>query len=190
MEPRANPRDGGRTSGASVTGGGGQVEYVYDGAGNLVELRAASGQVVVSGFEPPSGGFDALVTVQGAGFSAAPSGNVVTLGGVPASVLEATSTSLTFSVPFGATSGKIGVTRGRSTGLSSSAFVVDGGVRVTGFTPSFGKAGTLLDIAGANFDPDRHLDTVTIGGVPGTVHSASRERLEVTAPPGGVAGAD
>jgi YD repeat-containing protein len=101
------------------------AEYVYDPAGNLLEIRRlASGDVSVIGFSPDRGSAGESVTVFGAGFDPTPSLNSVNLSGMPVTVLSATSTELTFEVPSGATTGHIAVTTGRNTGTSADVFTV------------------------------------------------------------------
>jgi hypothetical protein len=50
-------------------------EYAYDGAGNLVEIRApgAVAPLSIRDFSPKEGGVGQLVTVAGTGFGALPS---------------------------------------------------------------------------------------------------------------------
>lgn len=65
-----------------------------------------AGPPSVTGVSPIIGAAGTSVAVEGGGFAAAPTDNVVTLNGVPVSVDEATSTGLTVLVPAGATSGR------------------------------------------------------------------------------------
>lgn len=173
--------EGPRTSRAAVETGG-AVEYVYDGAGNVVEIRAASPtEVTVTDFEPKSGGFGQRVTIFGSGFSVVPGGNNVILGGVVAPVLSASAATLEVEVPFGATTGRISISSGQRTGVSPVDFTVAAEVIVADFSPKLGKSGTVVNITGQNFNPDRQVNAVSIGGGPAVVNGAAREALEVTA---------
>src|SRR5262249_35680280 len=94
-----------------------------------------------------------------------------------------TSTQLVFTVPDGATSGRIAVTNGTSTATSADDFTVITGpaVTLTDFTPKLGRPGTLISISGTGFDPDPIGDRVLIGplvGVP--ISAASAIALQVT----------
>jgi hypothetical protein len=48
---------------------------------------------------------------------------------------------------------------------------------ISDFTPKVGKAGTIVTITGANFDPDPARNAVSVGGVPAPVLSASPTTL-------------
>ena len=70
----------------------------------LLSLAFAAGaQPVVSSFNPVSGPVGTVVTISGAGFNAVPSGNIVYFGAVMATVTGGSATSLTVTVPAGAT---------------------------------------------------------------------------------------
>ncbi len=150
-----SPRAGsGRARLVTLPSGGEGAEYVYDAGGNILQIRpAVAVGVSVADFVPRQGGIGQIVTVFGAGFSPTPSLNEVRVNGVTATVLAATSSELTFTVPSGATTGRIAVTSGGSTGTSADDFTVVPGVVVSDFTPKLGKVGTVLTVQGFNFDP-------------------------------------
>lgn len=157
-------------------------EYAYDDAGELSSIRTSgpAAPLVLSDFDPKEGGAGRSVTVTGAGFSPDPARNVVRLNGAVASVVSSTSTRLSFKVPAGATTGRLTVSVGSSTATSAVDFVVRPPVVVTGFTPKMGKPGTVLTISGSNFDPDPARNTVSVGGRPVSVTSASSSSLVAT----------
>jgi YD repeat-containing protein len=107
---------------------GNVATYQYDAVGNLLAItRSAlpgSGGLAILGFTPQQGPVGATVTIQGQGFSTTPSGDAVQFNGVAASVTAATTTSLTATVPVGASTGPISVTVGGVTVTSSSSFTV------------------------------------------------------------------
>jgi len=107
---------------------GNVIEYVYDAVGNIVEVKRSllpsPGSLVIFGFTPQSGGPNTSVTIQGQGFSTTPSANDVKFNGVAATVVSATTTSLSVTVPAGATTGPISVTVGANTATSSTPFTV------------------------------------------------------------------
>jgi YD repeat-containing protein len=87
------------TSGASAV-------YSYDAVGNLLSIvRRGSSDVSIIEFTPNSGPVGTLVTIYGTGFSATPNQNTLTFNGSSATVLSATATRLTATVPAGATTG-------------------------------------------------------------------------------------
>ncbi len=80
----------------------------------------------ISGFNPTSGPVGTTVTITGTNFSATAANNTVKFNGTTATVTNSTTTSITTSVPNGATTGPITVTVGGLTG-TSAAFMVTGG---------------------------------------------------------------
>lgn len=88
---------------AAVVDGQGRVAiYVYDEVGNLLRIERpdTGGQAIgIHIVTPASARKGTAVTIQGFGFDATPSANQVTFGGTAATVLTATPTSLTVSVP-------------------------------------------------------------------------------------------
>ncbi len=87
-------------------------------------VAAAASFPTVSSFSPTSGVIGTSVTVTGSGFGAAPSANSVTLNTRPVSLTSASTTSLTFTVPEGATSGWIDVSTVVGTASTNSSFIV------------------------------------------------------------------
>jgi hypothetical protein len=75
-------------------------------------------------FTPSSGYIGSTITLNGQGFSTTPANNTVKFNGVAATVLTATSTQITCSVPVGATTGKISVTVAGKTKESGTSFLV------------------------------------------------------------------
>lgn len=85
---------------------------------------ATSGAPTISSFNPSSGLVGSTVVITGTNFSTVPANNTVRFNGVPATVTNATSNSLTVTVPAGATSGLISVVVNWLTATNSSAFTV------------------------------------------------------------------
>jgi YD repeat-containing protein len=80
--------------------------YAYDSVGNLTGItRQLSTTKAVLQFTPASGPAGTTVTIYGTGFSATPASNVVKFNGTTATVLTASTTILTVTVPAAATSG-------------------------------------------------------------------------------------
>jgi 6-phosphogluconolactonase len=106
---------------------GNAATYTYDAVGNIVRITRStvpgSGLAILS-FVPQSGFTGQAITIQGQGFSATPGANVVRFNGTIASVNTATSTTLTVTVPAGATTGPISLAVGGSTANSDTNFTV------------------------------------------------------------------
>ena len=81
-------------------------------------------QPVINSFSPTSGSVGASVTITGTGFNTVADSNIVYFGAVRAVVTSAASTSLTVTVPLGATYQPVTVTNNRLTGYSQLPFNV------------------------------------------------------------------
>jgi hypothetical protein len=122
---------------ATITSPGGRAQGLAEGQ---VTIAAALGSVgakvpltvtlwhssgpVIAGLSPDRGTVGTVVQIVGSGFSPRPTDNQVAFNGTPAPVNAATETSLTVSVPAGATTGPVRVTLGAHTASSPGAFTV------------------------------------------------------------------
>lgn len=79
----------------------------------------------ISGFTPASGEVGTTVTITGINFGSTLASNAVTFNGTPATVTMYSQTTLTTSVPAGATSGPVSVTVNGLTATSSTSFTVE-----------------------------------------------------------------
>lgn len=86
-------------------------------------IGAAVGPTITS-FSPQSGLVGTTVTITGTNFSTTPANNIVKLNGTNAVVTASTATSITTTVPAGATTGKFTVTVGANTATSANNFTV------------------------------------------------------------------
>lgn len=108
-----------------VDDNGGSARYVYDALGNVTSIeRTSAGAVSILEFTPNSGPIGETVAVSGAGFSAIPGNNNVTINGIAATINSATTTKLVLQVPPGASTGPISVTTPSGTATSDSNFTV------------------------------------------------------------------
>ena len=105
--------------------------YSYNSAGNSStysnELAVSSSDPpVISAFVPACGSTGTPITIIGTSFDSAPSANIVKFNGTIATVITSTTTSITTTVPIGATPGTITVTvtNANQSGTSSTAFLV------------------------------------------------------------------
>lgn len=139
-------------------------------------------QPVINSFSPTSGPVGTSVTINGANFSATAANNVVYLGGVKATVIAATTTSLTAVVPAGAVQQTISVTANNLTASSAQPFFTtySGGGSLAG--RSF-EQGTSIPtslypygLAVGDFDNDGKPDVATVNNanVPASYLSVHR----------------
>jgi YD repeat-containing protein len=177
---------------AVIAPNGESAVYTYDPVGNLLSIaRHAASAVTIVEFTPNGGAVGAGVTLYGTGYSTTPSQNTVTFNGTAATVTASTATSITTSVPAGATSGTIALTTPLGSATSSSPFVVGTAAlppTITGFTPSIGTSGTSLTVNGTNFDTvvlNNRLALNLTGAWPTTGSATS---LQTTVPAGAGSG--
>jgi hypothetical protein len=90
----------------------------------LLFCRVASAQPVITSFSPTAGPVGTTVTITGSGFSTTPGGNVVFFGADQAAVQSATATTLSVTVPTGATYSPVTVTTNKLTAYSRVPFVL------------------------------------------------------------------
>ena len=105
--------------------------------------------------------------------------------GTAATVSAATATSLTVSVPAGATTGKISVEVDNQAAISSNDFTVVAPVApltLTSFSPTTGTAGTVVTLTGTNFSPTIANNTVKFNGTVATISAATATSLTVEVP--------
>ena len=93
------------------------------GTGSLGTFTYVPGTApVITSINPLSAPLGASVTITGNNFNTNPAGNFVFFGSIRATVTSATATSLTVTVPAGATYAPITVTNGHLTAISSKKF--------------------------------------------------------------------
>jgi len=141
----------------------------------------------ITSFTPTTGTVGTSVVVTGTSMSAV---TALTLNGVtvpPANITANTATSLTFSVPAGATSGKLRVTTATGTSaLSSQTFYLK--PIITSFTPSFRAVGGSVTITGTNIGGATGL---TLNGVTvplANITANTATSLTFTVPAGATSG--
>lgn len=129
-------------------------------------------QPAISAFSPVSGPIGTVVTITGANFGAAPSNNIVFVGGVKANVTSATTSLLTVTVPAGAMFQPIIVTTNGLTAYSKNPFIVTFAGAAPQFTARSFDYTARVDSVDASiettkhaigdFDDDKKIDVVTV----------------------------
>jgi len=90
----------------------------------LLLATTLKAQPTITSFTPVSGPANTTVTIAGTNFNATPANNIVYFGAVKANITAATTTSLTVTVPPGATYAPITVTTGNKTAATATPFTV------------------------------------------------------------------
>jgi hypothetical protein len=135
----------------------------------------------LTGFSPTSGAVGTTITITGTNFASP----TVSFNGTAATVTASTSTSITTTVPNGATTGKITIVSGGVTLTSVSNFTLTlPQPTVTSFTPTSGVVGTAVTITGTNFSSP----TVTFNGVSAVVGSSTTTSITTSVPTGATTG--
>lgn len=139
-------------------------------------------QPTLTSVSPAAAAVNTNITVTGTNLT----GGTVTIGGVAATVVSNTGTTMVVTVPSSATAGPVVVTT--SGGTASRPFTVNFPPVITSVSPASAPVGTNLTLTGTNFNTTASGNTVTIGGVAATVVSASTSQLVVTIPAGATSG--
>jgi len=141
----------------------------------------------ITSFTPSSGPIGTSVTITGTNFSTSFS-NTVEFNGVPATITASTATSLTVTVPVGATTGPIEVTIGCNT-VNAGNFSIGEVPTIISFNPPADQVGATVVISGTNFDPIAASNTIRFNSVDAaTPSAASATSLTVILPVGATTG--
>ncbi len=156
----------------------------------LLKLIPFSGIPSITSITPSNGSINESVTITGSNFSTSPPNNIVEFNGTSAVVLASTSTTITTSVPAGATTGKITVTIDCNTATSVNDFIVTTALlpTITSFTPTFGPIGTSVIITGTNFSTTPANNVVAFNGTPAVVTASTANSITTTVPVGATTG--
>jgi FHA domain-containing protein/IPT/TIG domain-containing protein len=182
--PRAAAASGARRSSPPVAliAGGAALLLVAVGAG-VMFLRGPRAPAITS-ITPARVGLGQSVTIAGTAFGATPQANVVSFGGKPGRVVQASPTRLQVEIP------EIPAAAGRDTPVPV-VVVVDGHEskpatvavfetpRIHGISPTVAMPGEELVLAGTGWGAGA---TVQFGSVPATVLDSSPTSLKVTVP--------
>lgn len=145
----------------------------------------------LTGFSPTSGTAGTSVILTGTNFSTTAADNAVKFNGTAATVSAATDTSLTVSVPEGASTGKITVQVGSKTAASTNDFTLNPPsppVTLTSFSPATGTGGTIVTLTGTNFSTSVINNVVKFNGTSALVTAATATSLTVSVPESGSTG--
>ena len=143
----------------------------------------------ISSFTPVAGPPGTTVTISGTGFIPGSTVfNSVLFNGANAVITAATATSLTVTVPAGATTGPVTVSNGSVAVTSASNFTVAIPPTISGFTPEEGLPGTTVTITGTNFSTTPANNGVSFNGTPATVTASTAISITTTVPAGATTG--
>jgi hypothetical protein len=175
--------DDGPATSAEIAGAGGLAVdsafdlYISDTLNNRVRLVAGNVKLAITSVSPSIGAIGSTVTINGTGFGSTQ--GTVTFNGIAAAVSSWSATSITVTVPAGATTGNIVVTAG-GVGSNGVIFIV---IPVIGsISPASAILGTSVTITGTGFGTTQGTGTVAFNGVNATPSSWSATSIVAPAP--------
>lgn len=143
-------------------------------------------QPTITSFSPTSGAPGVtVVTITGTNFLNATEVRFGTTTAPSYTVVSAT--SITVTVPAGATSGRLRIVTAGGTGVSATSFTIVGAPTITSFTPATSAVGGTITIRGTGFV---NVSSVQFNGVSAATFTVnSRQRITATVPAGATTGA-
>jgi YD repeat-containing protein len=94
-----------------IDASGNVVQYTYDSDGNIQQVtNSHPSGVTIDSLSPNNGSIGTSETIYGTGFSTTPSQNSVKFNGTAATVTASSATTISTTVPIGATTGLVSVT--------------------------------------------------------------------------------
>jgi RHS repeat-associated protein len=156
-------------------------------ASNATVLFTVIPSPTITSLSPTSGKPGTVVTITGNTFGATQDSGTVTFNGLIVDVTTWSDTSITASLPTGATSGPVIVTAG---GVSSNSvqFTVITPATILSLTPTNGPIGTSVTVTGTGFGATQGSSTISFNSVAATVSSWSDTQLVVVVPNGATSG--
>jgi RHS repeat-associated protein len=141
----------------------------------------------ITSLNPTSAVVGATVTITGANFGSTQGTSSVTFNGTTATPTTWSATTVTLPVPAGATTGNLIITVGG--GASNPVgFTVPPTPNITSLSPSSGRIGTFVTIAGTNFGATQGASTVALNATSAAVSSWSDTNIVAVVPTGGSSG--
>jgi RHS repeat-associated protein len=123
----------------------------------------------------------AAIVITGTGFGASQGSGTVKFNGVNASVTIWSATSITVTVPTGATTGNV-VVYASGVNSNGSPFTVLAAPSISSISPTSGGAGASVTISGSNFGATQGSGSVTFNGVAAAITSWSASSIVATVP--------
>jgi Bacterial Ig-like domain (group 2)/Protein of unknown function (DUF1573)/IPT/TIG domain/Abnormal spindle-like microcephaly-assoc'd, ASPM-SPD-2-Hydin/Galactose oxidase, central domain len=154
---------------------------------DVVNSNGVSFTVVpnITSLSVTSGAVGASVTISGTSFGSSQGTSTVTFNGTSATASSWGSSSITVTVPSGATTGSVVVTVGGSASNGVTFPVVP---HITSLSVTSGAVGASVTIAGTSFGSSQGTSTVTFNGTSATASSWGSNSITVSVPTGATTG--
>lgn len=141
----------------------------------------------ISSITPTSAGAGYSVTIAGSNFGTTQGSSSITFNGTSATVTSWSDTSISATVPSGATTGYVVATVGGITSNSVSFTVLPTPV-ISSLSSSSGPVGMPVTMTGTSFGASQGSSTVTFNGTSATATSWSNSNISITVPSGASTG--
>jgi RHS repeat-associated protein len=152
-----------QTSGSNNFSGGLSIEGTLNGStDSQITVQLPVPPPTISSLTPTAGAVGSSVVIAGTNFGATKLTSTVTFNGTSASTTAWSATSITATVPTGATTGPVVVT---VNGLASNSANFTVFPVISSLTPTAGGVGSSVVIAGSNFGSTPGTSTVTFNGI-------------------------
>jgi YD repeat-containing protein len=139
----------------------------------------------ISNLSPTSGVIGTPVTVTGTNFGATQGTSTIAFNGITATATSWSNTSIVATVPVGATTGAVAVTK---SGLASNGVAFTVKPKIDSITPGSGPVGTSVTVAGSSFGATQGTSTITFNGVSTTPTSWNNTGIVALVPASAVTG--
>ena len=152
-----------QTSGSNNFSGGLSIEGTLNSnTDSQITVQLPVPPPTIISLTPTTGAVGSSVVIAGTNFGATKSTSTVTFNGTSASTTAWSATSITATVPTGATTGPVVVT---VNGLASNSANFTVFPVISSLTPTAGGVGSSVVIAGSNFGSTPGTSTVTFNGI-------------------------
>jgi len=142
----------------------------------------------ISNLSPGTGAIGSSVVVTGSGFGLSQGNGSVAFNGTTANVTNWSASSITATVPAGATTGNVLVTAAGGVASNGVNFTVSGVPSISSLSPNLGAVGSSVVINGSNFEPSQGSGVVIFNGAAATVSSWSATSITAVVPNGATTG--
>jgi YD repeat-containing protein len=143
---------------------------------------------VISSLAPNSGAVGSSIVIAGSNFGASQGNGSVTFNGTTASIVSWSASSITATLPAGATTGNVVVTAAGGVASGGVSFTVTAAPSISSLSPTSGTVGSSVVLTGSNFGATQGNGTVTFNGTAATVSSWSNTSITATVPAGATSG--
>src|SRR5208337_2920147 len=157
-------------------------------ASNGVNFTVTAPAPIITSLSQISGPVGTLVMITGTNFGATQGTSTVRFNGTAGTPTAWSGTSITVSVPSGATTGNVVVTVGGVASNGVNFTVTAPAPIITSLSQISGPVGTSVMITGTNFGATQGTSTVTFNGTAGTPTAWSATSITVAVPSGATTG--